>query len=76
MLIVAGGIGLVPMRSMINYVLDHRDDFGRLIICYGSRSDRELLFTDELEQWQRESPDRRPRDGGPRLARTGPAAPA
>ncbi|MGD9546547.1 MAG: FAD/NAD(P)-binding protein [Candidatus Krumholzibacteriia bacterium] len=53
-LIVAGGIGLVPMRSMINYVRDRRDDFGRLIICYGSRSDRELLFTDELEQWERE----------------------
>ena len=50
-LIVAGGIGLVPMRSMINYVIDNRDDFGRLIICYGSRSDKELLFTDELKQW-------------------------
>ena len=50
-LIVAGGIGLVPMRSMINYVIDNRDDFGRLIICYGSRSDQELLFTDELGQW-------------------------
>lgn len=50
-LIVAGGIGLVPMRSMINYVLDNRGDFGRLIICYGSRSDQELLFPDELEQW-------------------------
>ncbi|MFO7607977.1 MAG: FAD/NAD(P)-binding protein [Candidatus Krumholzibacteriia bacterium] len=52
-LIVAGGIGLVPMRSMINYVLDRPGDFGRLIICYGSRSDRELLFTDELEKWRR-----------------------
>ena len=50
-LIVAGGIGLVPMRSMINYVIDRRDHFGRLIICYGSRSDNELLFTDELLQW-------------------------
>ncbi|MBU2500108.1 FAD/NAD(P)-binding protein [bacterium] len=53
-LIVAGGIGLVPMRSMINHVRDRRDDFGRLIICYGSRSDRELLFTEELEEWERE----------------------
>ncbi|HPF70088.1 MAG TPA: FAD/NAD(P)-binding protein [Candidatus Krumholzibacteria bacterium] len=52
-LIVAGGIGLVPMRSMIQYVIDRRDAFGRLIVCYGSRSDRELLFTDELEQWRR-----------------------
>ncbi|MCP4571431.1 MAG: oxidoreductase [bacterium] len=51
-LIVAGGIGLVPMRSMINYVLDNRDRFGKLIICYGSRSDDELLFTDELAKWE------------------------
>jgi sulfhydrogenase subunit gamma (sulfur reductase) len=50
-LIVAGGIGLVPMRSMINYVLDNRKDFGRLIICYGAKSDNDLLFTNELEQW-------------------------
>jgi NAD(P)H-flavin reductase len=53
-LIVAGGIGLVPMRSMIQYVLDRRDEFGRLIICYGSRSDTELLFTDELAAWEKD----------------------
>jgi len=51
-LIVAGGIGLVPMRSMINYVIDNRKDFGRLIICYGSKSDTDLLFTDEIKQWE------------------------
>ncbi len=51
-LIVAGGIGLVPMRSMINYVLDRREDFGRLIICYGSRSEQDLLFTDEIAKWE------------------------
>ncbi len=50
-LIVAGGIGLVPMRSMINYVIDNRQDFGKLHIVYGSRSDSELLFTDELAAW-------------------------
>lgn len=50
-LIVAGGIGLVPMRSMINYVIDNPEDFGTLHIVYGSRSDKELLFTDELRQW-------------------------
>lgn len=53
-LVVAGGIGLVPMRSLINYVLDRREDFGRLIICYGSRSDEELLFTEELAAWEKD----------------------
>lgn len=54
-LIVAGGIGLVPMRSMINYVIDNRADFGRLIICYGSRSDKELLFDEERALWEKDS---------------------
>ena len=53
-LIVAGGIGLVPMRSMINYVIDNRDQFGKLIICYGSKSDQDLLFTDELAGWEKD----------------------
>jgi len=53
-LIVAGGIGLVPMRSMINYVIDNRDQFGKLIICYGSRTDQDLLFTDELAKWEKD----------------------
>ncbi len=53
-LIIAGGIGLVPMRSMINYVIDNRDQFGKLIICYGSKSDQDLLFTDELAQWEKD----------------------
>jgi sulfite reductase subunit B len=51
-LIIAGGIGLVPLRSMINTVIDNRDDYGRLIICYGSRNDRELLFAEERAQWE------------------------
>jgi NAD(P)H-flavin reductase len=51
-LVVAGGIGLVPMRSLINYVLARRDRFGKLIICYGSKTDGDLLFTDELRQWK------------------------
>ncbi len=51
MLIVAGGIGLVPVRSYINYILDNRQDFGRLMILFGSRSPKERLFVDELAAW-------------------------
>jgi len=50
-LIVAGGIGLVPMRSMINYVIDNPRDFGTLHIVYGSRTDADLLFRDETARW-------------------------
>ena len=33
-LIIGGGIGIVPLRSLINYVIDNREDYGRLIILY------------------------------------------
>lgn len=54
-LIIAGGIGLVPMRSLINYVRDRRQEFGRLIICYGARHDTDLLFRDELAEWEKDA---------------------
>ena len=38
LLFIAGGIGLAPLRSVINYVLDNRDDYGTVDIVYGSRS--------------------------------------
>jgi len=50
-LIVAGGIGLVPLRSLINYVLDNRSSFGRLIILYGAKTPDELLFKEEIAIW-------------------------
>jgi NAD(P)H-flavin reductase len=50
-LFVAGGIGLFPLRSLINYVLDQRDLFGRVIILFGARRPAERLFIDELTRW-------------------------
>ncbi len=38
---VAGGIGLIPLRSSIVHVLQHRKDFGRIVLIYGSRSSKE-----------------------------------
>ncbi|MBN1411568.1 MAG: FAD/NAD(P)-binding protein [Spirochaetales bacterium] len=51
LLYICGGMGLVPMRSVIQYTLDHRDDYGEITICYGTKSPSERLFTDELENW-------------------------
>lgn len=48
-LIVAGGLGMAPLRSLLNYVLDHRNQFGRLILMYGTKSPDDILFRDELE---------------------------
>ncbi len=51
-LIVGGGIGIVPLRSLINYIIDNRNDFGRLLILYGAKTPDDLLYKDELEQWE------------------------
>lgn len=51
-LIVAGGIGLVPVRSFIQYILDHRKDYGRLIIFFGARTSKDQLFVKELAEWK------------------------
>ncbi len=50
-LFMPGGLGMAPLRSLINQVLDERSNFGRVIILYGARQPSELLFTDELAAW-------------------------
>ena len=54
LLFIAGGIGLAPLRSLINYVLDpeKRPDFQQVIILYGARSPEDLVFKWELEKWK------------------------
>ena len=51
-LIVAGGIGLCPTRSLIEYILDRRDEFKRFILFYGAREPKLQLFTDDLAHWR------------------------
>lgn len=51
-LVVAGGLGLAPCRSLIQYILDERDRFGRFHLLYGCREPRELLFRDDLTRWR------------------------
>ena len=52
LLFIAGGIGIVPLRSLINYVIDNRRDFGRVAILLGCKEPKEFLFREELEQWE------------------------
>jgi NAD(P)H-flavin reductase len=55
-LIVAGGLGMAPVRSLIQYILDKRNQFGAFHLLYGARSPVELLFPNDLIHW-RESSD-------------------
>lgn len=54
---VAGGIGLAPLRSVINYVRDNRDKYGRVDIIYGSRSKEDLVYYDEIVNEWMNTPD-------------------
>jgi sulfite reductase subunit B len=51
-LFICGGIGLVPVRSAIQYVLDNRNDYGRVMILFGAKTPRDRLFTNEFDQWR------------------------
>lgn len=56
LLFVAGGIGLCPLRSMIQYAIDKREQFGRILLLYGCREPAEQLFPGEIREW-RQRPD-------------------
>jgi len=52
-LIVAGGIGLCPTRSLVQYILDRRSEFKRFILFYGARNPSQQMFRDELAAWRK-----------------------
>lgn len=53
-IVVAGGIGLAPLRPVIYEVLQNRDQYGRLVLLYGARSPRDVLYRKELASWARQ----------------------
>jgi NAD(P)H-flavin reductase len=52
LVIVAGGIGLAPLRPALFSILRHREDFARVVLLCGARTPADLLYTDEFERWQ------------------------
>lgn len=50
--VVAGGIGLAPLRPVIRHVLGARHHFGKVAVLIGSRAPSELLFQDEIREWR------------------------
>jgi len=51
LLLVSGGLGIVPLRSLINFVIDNRGDFGKVTILLGCKTPQDMLFGDEVGQW-------------------------
>lgn len=51
-LFIAGGIGLFPLRSLIQYVLDRRSEFGKVLVLFGATSPSVRMFVDDLADWK------------------------
>ena len=55
LLFIAGGIGLAPLRSVINYVRHYRENYGKVVIVYGARSKDDLVDIEEIKtEWMNE----------------------
>jgi NAD(P)H-flavin reductase len=52
LILMAGGLGLAPLRPVIHQVLARRESFGRVWLLYGARSPSEQLFKSELRRWR------------------------
>ena len=51
-LIIAGGLGLAPLRPALYHLLNHRGEFGNIEVIYGARTPKDLLYPKELEVWR------------------------
>src|SRR6516165_8393372 len=52
--VVAGGIGLAPLRGALEHLLRRRKQFGRLVLLYGVRTPEDVLYRRDLERWRSE----------------------
>jgi NAD(P)H-flavin reductase len=52
LVLVAGGIGLAPLRSLLYHVLENRDRYGKVVLLYGTRTPDDILFRREIEKWR------------------------
>jgi len=53
-LFVGGGIGLAPLRSLIQHVFAKKSDFGKITILYGARTPEDIVFKEDLNRWSKE----------------------
>ncbi len=51
--VIGGGFAFTTQRSLVQYILDNRSDYGDLTVIYGARSPGALLYKPELEQWKK-----------------------
>lgn len=54
LLLIAGGLGLVPLRLLIQIICNHTNEFGKIQLFIGSREEKLLLFKNEYKNWQKD----------------------
>jgi len=53
LVLIAGGIGIAPLRPLIEYICFRPGDFGDVVLLYGARTPKDIVYKDELEKWGR-----------------------
>jgi sulfhydrogenase subunit gamma (sulfur reductase) len=53
LIFLGGGIAMPPIRCAIWYALENREQYGNITIVYGARTVRDMVFVDELDQWEK-----------------------
>lgn len=53
--VVAGGIGLAPLRLLLLHAIERRSDYGRIVLLYGARTPDDLLYVAELDRWREDA---------------------
>lgn len=56
LVVIAGGVGLPPLRPVVHHVMRHRERFGRAFLLYGARSPEDLVYRSELADWEAREP--------------------
>jgi NAD(P)H-flavin reductase len=52
-MLIAGGLGLAPLRPALYHLLAERERYGKVVLLYGTRDPEQILFRGELEDWRR-----------------------
>ncbi|MCL4497520.1 MAG: FAD/NAD(P)-binding protein [Deltaproteobacteria bacterium] len=50
---VGGGIGMAPVKSILEYCFDERDDYGKITVLYGARTVNDLLYRNVFDDWKK-----------------------
>ncbi len=54
LLFIAGGCGIAPLRSLIQYALKNRKNFGKVEIIYGCRAPKDIFYKEEIKSWEKD----------------------